>query len=107
VETNEKRMKKTESDYLQELMEVVEPFLQHYQQYPIGFAETDKLNDIEECKNIVQGLLNDFRMCTSSEKRRIIQREIERFNDGKNAGPYGRYMARLLYLKSLLEQQSN
>lgn len=93
-------MKKTNSDYMQELMEAVEPFLQYYQQFPIGFAETDRLNDITECKNHVQELLNLFENCNVNEKKSIIKREIERFNDGKNAGPYGRYMARLIYLKS-------
>jgi hypothetical protein len=93
-------MKKTNSDYTQELMEAVEPFLQYYQQFPIGFAETDRLNNIEECKKICQELLTSFQNCDTHEKRTIIKREIERFNDGKNAGPYGRYMARLLYLNT-------
>jgi hypothetical protein len=93
-------MTKTNSDYTQELMDAIEPFLQYYQKYPIGFAETNDLNDIKKCEDIVLTLLKDFEISYPYEKEQIIKREVEKWKDGKNGGVYGRYIARFLYLKT-------
>lgn len=88
-------------NYQEELMVAISPFVAHYQKYPIGFAETDNLNDIYECQMIVDEIMNDFNFLkTAQEKKDAIKRELDRWNKGKNAGYIGRYYARLEYLKS-------
>ena len=88
-------------NYQEELMNAVQPFVADYQTHPIGFAETDNLNDIEECQKIVDSLMWDFNKCmTVTEKKHAIKRELDRWNNGKNAGGFGRYIARLEYLKT-------
>lgn len=86
------------TDYRQELMDTIQPFVKYYQQFPMGFSETDNLNDVNECQKIVNELMLSFDNCSTSEKKSIIKREVERFEKGKNAGTYGRYVARLIYL---------
>ena len=81
-------------------MTAVQPFVEDYQNYPRGFAETDNLNDIEECQKIVDNMMWEFnKIMTAGEKRSTIKREIDRWSNEKNAGGFGRFIARLEYLK--------
>lgn len=88
-------------NYEQQLMDAIAPFVENYKKYPHGFAETNNLNDIDECQKDVNELLSDFNLLMSTaEKKAVIAREINRWNNGKNAGGFGRYIARLEYLKT-------
>ncbi len=90
-------------NYEQELMEAIAPFVEDYKQFPRGFAETDNLNDINECQKEVDEMMNNFNKCaTAEEKRFFIKLEKDRWLNGKNAGAYGRFIARLEYLKTLV-----
>jgi hypothetical protein len=90
-------------NYQQELMEAIAPFVEDYKQFPRGFAETDNLNDLDECQKEVDKMMENFNNYSSAEhKRFIIKIEKDRWSDGKNAGAFGRYIARLEYLKTLV-----
>ena len=73
-----------------------------YIKSPFGFAETDNVNDLDL---LTKEINNSFKMLSWElvpERNRLIKsnikRETERWNDGKNAGFYGRYIGRLAYL---------
>ena len=83
-----------------ELRNAINPFVIHYQLCPVGFSETDNLNDINECQQIIDELMGLFRISDLDEQKRIVNTEVERFKNGKNAGVYGRYFGRLNYLKN-------
>jgi hypothetical protein len=88
-------------NYENELMEAIAPFVADYQEFPCGFAETDNLNDINECQKIVNEMLRDFNVFyTISDKKWAIKEEKNRWEQEKNAWCYGRYIARLNYLKN-------
>ena len=87
-------------NYEQELMEAITPFVNDYQQFPRGFAETDNLNDIDECQKQFDELMKWFRIEDATFKKRVIKIEKDRWTNGKNAYGYGRLYARLVYLKS-------
>ncbi len=89
-------------NYEKELMEAIAPFVEDYKQCPVGFAETNNINNLDECQKKVDEMMLSFNKYSSAEhKRYIIKIEKDRWSDGKNAGAYGRYIARLEYLKTL------
>ena len=89
-------------NYEQELMEAIAPFVEDYKQFPRGFAETDNLNNINELQKEVDEMMYGFnKYATLQEKKHFIKLEKDRWMNGKNAGAYGRYIARLEYLKTL------
>ena len=89
-------------NYEQELMEAIAPFVEDYKQFPRGFAETDNLNNLDECQKEVDEIMYNFnKLATTQEKKHLIKIEKDRWLNGKNAGAFGRYIARLEYLKTL------
>ena len=86
-------------NYEQELMLAIAPFVEDYKLHPYGFAETDNLNDIDECQKDVDKIMWVFNHSDMSDKKNIIKKEIDRWCDGRNAGCFGRFIGRLEYLK--------
>lgn len=87
---------------IESIIDSVEPFVMDYIKHPFGFAETDNVNDLDL---LTKEINNSFQMLsydTAQERNRLIKsnikRETERWNDGKNAGFYGRHIGRLAYL---------
>lgn len=74
------------------LMLAVQPFMEFYMECPVGFAETNNLNNIDECLKIIKELNSNC------DIRSSIRQETKRFSEGKNAGAFGRYIGRLAYL---------
>ena len=87
-------------NYEKELMEAIAPFVEDYKQFPRGFAETDNLNDLDECQKEVDKMMWEFNHCDISDKKSVIKREKDRWLNGRNAGAFGRYIGRLEYLKT-------
>lgn len=91
----------TKEEYQQQLLDAVAPFVEYYQKHPYGFAETDTLNDLQEAEQIVKEMMFDFNeQATTEWKRLLIKKELDRWKEGRNAGGYGRFIARLWYLKN-------
>ena len=74
------------------LMLAVQPFMEFYISCPVGFAETNDLNDIDECLKIIKQLNSHC------DIRSSIKQETKRFSEGRNAGQFGRHIGRLAYL---------
>jgi hypothetical protein len=74
------------------LMLAVQPFMEYYVECPVGFAETNNLNDIDECVEIIRDINRGLNLPST------IRQETQRFLDGHNAGSFGRYIGRLAYL---------
>jgi hypothetical protein len=81
----------------------------NYIKLPVGYAETDKLNDINECMNHINELFWGFELYPTPKQRakaikETIKVETTRWKE-KNAWAYGRYIGRLAYLinKSYLD----
>lgn len=88
--------------YVDEIIDAVEPFAMDYIQSPYGYAETDKLNDIDECITQIEHMFWQFDVAeTKRERNRMIKEtiktETERWKQ-RNAWAYGRYIGRLAYL---------
>ena len=88
--------------YEDEIIDAVEPFAMNYINSPGGYAETDNLNDIDECMTQIERLFWNFYMTeTKREKNQMIKQtiktETERWKQ-RNAWAYGRYIGRLAYL---------
>jgi hypothetical protein len=97
--------------YVDEIIDAVEPFVMNYIQCPVGYAETDGLDDINECITQIEHLFWNFDMAeTKRERNRMIRQtiktETERWKQ-RNAWAYGRYIGRLAYLinKQKLERK--
>ncbi len=88
--------------YVDEIIDVVEPFVMDYMKHPVGYAETDGLNDIDECITKIEELFWSFNMVdTKTERNRMIRETIKtetnRWKE-RNGWAYSRYIARLAYL---------
>ena len=88
--------------YVDEIIDSVEPFAMAYIKHPYGFAETDNLNDLDECITEIEHLFWNFDMVDSKRERNrmireTIKTETERWKE-RNAWAYGRYIGRLAYL---------
>jgi hypothetical protein len=88
--------------YVDEIIDAVEPFAMNYIKFPVGYAETDNLNDIDECITEIEHLFWNFDMVDSKRERnkminQTIKTETERWKD-RNAWAYGRMIGRLAYL---------
>jgi hypothetical protein len=87
--------------YVDDIIDVVQPFAMDYIKHPYGFAETDKLNDIDECIKEIDELFISFTLANQREYNRMVNETIEvefkRWKD-RNAWAYGRYIGRLAYL---------
>jgi hypothetical protein len=89
--------------YVDEIIDAVEPFAMNYIKCPVGYAETDRLNNINDCITEIEHLFWNFDMCeTKRERNKIIKETIKtettRWKTDKNAWSYGRMIARLAYL---------
>jgi hypothetical protein len=94
--------------YNEEIVNACEPFAMDYILSPFGFAETDKLNDINE---VISDIENGFWMISLEGKREqkslikhAVKTETERWKQ-RNAWGYGRMIGRLAYL--INEQKKN
>jgi hypothetical protein len=83
------------------VLNAVEPFAMDYITLPVGFAETDNLNDIDKLireldNSFMSFMLDDGRKVRSHIKF-IVKIETERWKE-RNAWFYGRHIGRLAYL---------
>jgi methionine synthase II (cobalamin-independent) len=88
--------------YVDEIIDVVEPFVMDYIESPFGFAETDDLNDIDECIRQIEHMFWQYDVAENKRERNkmikeTIKIETERWKM-RNAWAYGRYIGRLAYL---------
>jgi len=94
--------------YVDDIIDAVEPFAMNYIKLPVGYAETDNLNDITECMNHIDDIFLSFHLCNQREYNKMVKETIKvettRWKE-KNAWAYGRYIGRLAYLinKSYLD----
>ena len=87
--------------YNEDIVNACEPFAMDYILSPFGFAETDKLNNIDE---VISDIENGFWMIALEGKREqnrmikhAVKTETERWKQ-RNAWGYGRMIGRLAYL---------
>ena len=88
---------------IESIVDATEPFVMDYIKYPLGFAETDNINDIDQLLKDIDNTFIEFKLETDGRIRRgminhVIKKETQRWNEGKNAWYYGRHIARLGYL---------
>jgi len=83
------------------ILNAVEPFVMDYITMPVGFAETDNLNDKNE---IIKKVDNSLKWTMLDDGRKVrsyinsaVKTETERWKQ-RNAWFYGRYIGRLAYL---------
>lgn len=88
--------------YVDEIIDAVEPFAMNYIKCPVGYAETDNLNDLDECITKIEEIFWSFDMCeTKRERNKMIKETIKTETDRwkeRNAWAYGRMIGRLAYL---------
>jgi hypothetical protein len=88
---------------IKKIMNSVEPFVMDYITCPVGYAETDNLNDINQLVNEIKEAYYGIEFEPDGRKRNrlvndIIKTETTRWSEGRNAGFYGRHIGRLAYL---------
>lgn len=88
--------------YVDEIIDSVEPFVMNYIKCPVGYAETDHLNDVNECITQIEHMFWQFDVAENKKERNrmireTIKTESERWKE-RNAWAFGRYIARLAYL---------
>lgn len=90
------------------IFDAVEPFVMDYITTPVGFAETDGLNDkneiIQKLDHSMWGIMIDDGRKVRSHIKSVVNIETERWKQ-RNAWFYGRYIGRLAYL--LNEEKKN
>lgn len=83
------------------IFDAVEPFVMDYITLPVGYAETDNLNDkneiIQKLDHSLWGIMIDDGRKVRSHIKSAVKIEIERWKQ-HNAWFYGRYIGRLAYL---------
>ena len=91
---------------LMELVKGCEDFSNYYCKFPLGFAETDNLNDKKECLSFIYVTNMNLHLSEEDQKslNEMCNRELEeqkkRFKS-KNSTGLGRHIGRLHYLLSL------
>ena len=88
--------------YVDEIIDAVEPFTMDYIKSPVGYHETDNLNDVDECITQIEQMFWNIDMAETKRERnqlikQTIKTETERWKQ-RNAWAYGRYIGRLAYL---------
>jgi len=97
--------------YVDEIIDVVEPFVMDYIESPFGYAETDNLNDINECITEIEHMFWNYEVAENKRERNkmirdTIKIETERWKK-RNGWAYSRFIGRLAYLinKQKLERK--
>ena len=90
-------------DAIESIIDSTEPFVLDYINYPVGYAETDELNDIDKLTKDINNHFRDIAYEQDGRVRRglinrVITIETTRWNEGRNAWYYGRHIGRLAYL---------
>lgn len=91
---------------LMELVKGCEDFSNYYCKFPLGFAETDNLNDKKECLSFIYYTNMNLHLSEEDKKElnRMCKYELNqqklRFAKGKNSSQLGRHVGRLHYLLS-------
>lgn len=102
-------IKKTNKYYVLEIIDSVEPFVMYYIKSPFGYAETDRLNDIDECTKHIDDLFLSFHLCNQREYNKMvddtIKIETQRWKE-RNAWAYGRYIGRLAHLLNVSKSEN-
>lgn len=93
-----------------ELIEGCESFSNHYCKHPVGFAETDRLEDADRCLHFIRNLnVNLWFADFDKELNQVCKAELDqqrtRFAEGKNSSQLGRYVGRLHYIMSKVETE--
>jgi hypothetical protein len=83
------------------ILDAVEPFVMNYIIIPVGYYETNNLNDkneiIKKLDASLFGIMTDDGRKVKSHISRTVKIETERWKE-RNAWFYGRYIGRLAYL---------
>lgn len=85
---------------VESIIDATEPFVMDYILCPVGYAETDNANDLQE---LIQDITMAFVFDPDGRKRRgeinwCVKREKQRWSEGRNAGFFGRHIGRVGYL---------
>ena len=88
---------------IDEIVDATEPFVMDYIKHPFGFAETNDENDIDSLINTINQSFSEFTYEPDGRVRRgLISRTIKiektRWEEGRNAWFYGRFIGRVAYL---------
>ena len=88
---------------IERIIDSTEPFVMDYVDCPVGYAETNNLNDIDELTKEINEHFKEFSYEYDGRVRRglinrVVRIETTRWNEGRNAWYYGRHIGRLAYL---------
>jgi len=82
------------------IIDATEPFVMDYITCPVGYAETNNVNDLDK---LIEDITMAFIFDPDGRKRRgeinwCVKREKQRWLEGRNAGFFGRHIGRVGYL---------
>jgi hypothetical protein len=86
-----------------EIIDSTESFVMDYIECPVGYTETDNLNDINDLVKLIELSFYEIEFEPDGRRRRgltnhIVKKERKRWIEGHNAGFYGRHIGRLAHL---------
>jgi len=91
------------SHAIERIIDSTEPFVMDYIECPVGYTETNNLNNINELTKEINEHFKDFTYEEDGRVRRhminrVIKTEISRWNESHDAWYYGRHIGRLAHL---------
>jgi len=95
-------------DAIESIVNATESFVMDYVKCPVGYAETDKLEDGDKLTKEINDHFKEFN-CEDGRVRRgminaVIKMETKRWNEERSAWYYGRHIGRLAYLLNNLKK---
>lgn len=94
---------KNSNHAVESIIDATELFVLDYIKHPVGYAETDKITDIDVLMQEIDNAFREFTWELDGRVRRgminhVIKIETSRWRQGRNAWYYGRHIGRLAYL---------
>ena len=85
------------------IVDATRDFVLDYVKHPVGYAETDNVNDIDKILSDIDMSFAEFGFEEDGRVRRgminyVIKTEKKRWEEGRNAWFYGRHIGRVAHL---------
>ena len=93
---------------IESIVNATESFVMDYVKCPVGYAETDKLEDGDKLTKEINNHFKEFDYVDGRVRRgminNVIEMEIKRWNEERSAWYYGRHIGRLAHLLNNLKK---